>query len=421
MLSVEGSLFWRAAGLSPRGRPRRLKPAARWARWSGRFAPALGGILLLAGVAGCPGVVGTPGVPNDVVDGNRDASAASSTGKISGEPNGSFLEAIVAVFDEDRVARLQGTVSGMGDLDVYLLGALSPGDRVIVDVASDDSLLDASVAIFDTAQRLVINNDDRGGSTSRFLDPHIDWIVRHGGSAYYLVVTHAAFAARGRFTGVYTVDVRLTSEAVVPAPVGQVVVLDFDGAALDSPVLGSMLLDPFDAARISPIYEGRTETIIQQIRSTVEQNYERFDVTVLTSDDPAPPEGVVFSTIYFGGFNRDAFGISESVDLNNADFCDDAIIYAESFTPSVFSLRPTAAQLGVAIGNVAAHEVGHLLGLNHTDDDRDLMDARSAADAFLEDQEFMEAPLSSDIMPIGTQDGVLLLQETVGLNENGSL
>ena len=146
-----------------------------------------------------------------------------------------------------------------------------------------------------------------------------------------------------------------------------------------------------------------------------EKNFERFDVIVLTTDDPAPPAGTMVSTIFFGGFNSTAFGLSESVDLYNADFCDDAIIYAESFTPSVFSFQPTAAQLGVAIGNVATHEARHLLGLNHTDDDRDLMDDRSSADVFVTDQEFMEAPLSSDIMSIGTQDGALLLQETVGL------
>ena len=144
------------------------------------------------------------------------------------------------------------------------------------------------------------------------------------------------------------------------------------------------------------------------------QNFQPYNVTVLTTDDPPPPSGAMRSTIHFGGFNAQSFGLSESVDLYNVDFCDDAVIYAESFTPSVFSFLPTAAELGVAIGNVASHEMGHLLGLNHTDDDRDLMDDRSSADVFLTDQEFMEAPLSSDIMPIGTQDGVLLLQETVG-------
>ena len=48
------------------------------------------------------------------------------------------------------------------------------------------------------------------------------------------------------------------------------------------------------------------------------------------------------------------------------------------------------------------------------DDDLALMDDMSHTDAFLENQEFTEAPLSDDIMPIGVQDAVLLLLETVG-------
>ncbi len=47
-------------------------------------------------------------------------------------------------------------------------------------------------------------------------------------------------------------------------------------------------------------------------------------------------------------------------------------------------------------------------------DDTALMDDRSASDVFLLDQEFKESPLSNDIMVIGTQDAVLLLDETVG-------
>jgi len=80
----------------------------------------------------------------------------------------------------------------------------------------------------------------------------------------------------------------------------------------------------------------------------------------------------------------------------------------------VFSVTPTVEELAVGIGNIAAHEAGHLLGLNHVSDDDALMDDRSPADAFLWDQEFMEAPLSSDIMSIGTQDAVMLLDLIVG-------
>lgn len=377
----------------------RLLAVTLWIGWSGGCVDPL------------PGQGGT----GNVLDGNRDPSVTSLSGKTSGDPNGSFADAIVAVFDVNRTARLQGTVSRDGDLDVFLFENLQAGDRLEIDVRTFGSNLDASIAVFDTAQRLVYANDDRGGSADRFLDPVIDWVVRRSGERYYLVMTHSAFADSGQFTGTYEMDVRINSGFQIPPPQGQVIVLDFDGGNVDSPVLGSFSLEPFDAGRINAAYEGQTETVMDWIRTVFEQNFMRFNVTVLTTDDPPPPDGNLVTTIFFGGFNGQAFGLSEAVDLYNADFCDDAIIFAESFTPSVFSFFPTAVELGVAIGNVAAHEAGHLLGLNHTDEDRDLMDDRSSADVFVTDQEFMEAPLSSDIMPIGTQDGVLLLQETVGL------
>ena len=140
-------------------------------------------------------------------------------------------------------------------------------------------------------------------------------------------------------------------------------------------------------------------------------------MVVRTREDPTPGGGVGHSTVYFGGFDSRAFGQAESVDPYNADCCDDAIIYTETFELRVFSFDPTPAKLGVAIGNVATHEAGHLLGLNHVDDDRALMDDQSAADVFISDQEFMEAPLSADVMSLGTHDAVLLLSESVGIPE----
>jgi len=368
---------------------------------------------LFCGLAGCPGVLVPPGSTGEVIDGNRDESVTSPLGKTSGEPNGSFSDPVAAVFDDEGVARLQGTVAREGDLDVFLLGALAPGDRVIVTTSTVGSALDSSVALFDADGRMVFENDDREPDD---WDSFVDFIVRHAGEEYYLVVTHAAFADSRGFTGTYNVDVRVTPGFTVPPPVPQTLVLDFDGGIVDSPIPGSLSLVPFDAAHIAPLYDGQTETIQHQIRETVEQNFERFAIAVFTTDDP-PPEGTVVSLIFFGGFDRGTFGISEDVDLYNPDRCDDALIYAESFTPSVFTGAPSAVELGVAIGNVATHEAGHLLGLNHVSDDRDLMDDVSPADAFLDDQEFMESPLSTDIMAIGTQDGVLLLEETVGPSE----
>jgi len=135
---------------------------------------------------------------------------------------------------------------------------------------------------------------------------------------------------------------------------------------------------------------------------------------VRSNDDPPRAQETVFTTMLFGGFRNGIFGIAEDVDLYDADRCDDGIIFTETFVLDFFSFVPTVEQMGIAIGNVAAHEAGHLLGLNHVDNDLDLMDDTSPADAFVEDQEFLDSPLSTDIMSIGTLDSVLLLNETVG-------
>ncbi|UCE59539.1 MAG: matrixin family metalloprotease [Phycisphaerales bacterium] len=335
----------------------------------------------------------------------------------SGEPNDTFDDATAILLDAAGSAKVRGTVDVYMDLDVYLLGALSAGDRIIVDADTTDSELDVSVAIFDGEQRVVMNSDDRGGSPDRYLDSYIDWIVRHSSDNYYLVVTHSAFAGSGQYTGSYTIDVEASGGSEVPPPTAQLLVLDFDGGTVNSSGLETVTVVPFDAGAIDQVYRGQTEGMKEAIRDTVAQNFERFDVTVQTSDDPAPPSNVLFSTVFFGGFDRNAFGQAESVDNYNEDYCDDAIIYTESFGLSVFTFTPTVSEMGIAIGNVAAHEAGHLLGLNHVDDDRALMDDQSAADVFITDQEFMEAPLSDDIMPIGTHDAVLLLTETVGYIE----
>lgn len=380
------------------------------------------GSFVVIGLAGCPGVVVPPNPNGPIVDGNRDISVTSTVGKTSGEPNDTFTDPVVAVFDSNGVARLQGTVETIDDLDVYLLGAMSPGEKITVDAYANGSPLDVTIALFDDQDRLVYNNDDRDAQSTcgqdapptTACDAYIDFVIRHAGNPYYLVVTHSPFAASNALIGSYRVDVTVKSGFNVPAPAVQTLLLDFDGGTVNSPVLGQMTLTVFNAADISPVYEGQTQAVKDRILAVFDQNYERFDVIILTTDDPPPPPSVPYSTIYFGGFDRSAFGLAEDVDLYNFDRRDDAIIFTESFTPSVFTGIPTAEELGTAIGNVGSHEAAHLLGLNHTDDDLDLMDDQSPADAFLEDQEFKDAPLSGDIMPIGTQDGVLLLDEIVG-------
>ena len=375
--------------------------------WWCRLAMSVG--ALAAG--GC-GVVGES-LPKDVVDGNRDQTLLSSNGTTSGEPNDTFAEAIIAVFDKSNIARLQGVISERGDLDVYNLGPLASGDRVIVETQASSAFdaLDASIALFDAQENLFVGNDDDGTS----LDPFVDEVVRHDSDAYFLVVGASSFAARSNRTGSYQIDIRVVGSQPLPPPKGQTIFLDFDGGVVSASNLGVSQVSPFDAGEIDGRYAGRTELIKSFIVETVGQNFERFNVTLITSDETDSPEGP-FTTVLFGGFNRFAFGISEGVDQHNADAEDTAIIFTESFAPEVFlGPPPTAEELGVAIGNVAAHEAGHLLGLNHVDEPTALMDATSPADSFLLDQEFKRAPLSGDILPIGAQDALILLSEILGL------
>lgn len=372
-------------------------------------------------LGGCGSDAGQFVLPDLPVDGGTITPPTGPDGTTIGEPNDSFAQALVVEFDMNGRAQLVGTVGSIGDIDVFLLGPVSAGDEIIVDADTPFSVLDVSVAIFDDAQRLVANNDDRSPDSNRFLDSFLDFVVRHGGETYYLAVSHSAFAEAGQFTGQYSITVDVVAGGEVPLPIGQVLLLDFDGGEVDSPVLGTMEIDAFDAAAISPLFAGQTQTIKDAIRATMEENYNRFNVEIITTDDlPLPQGSTAISTIFFGGFSARTFGIAEGVDLNNIDFCDDAIIFVETFSPDQFDSAVSPAEIGIAIGNVASHEAGHLLGLNHVDDDRALMDDQSDTDVFLDDQNFMESPLSSDVMSLGTQDAVLLLNETVG-PVNGSV
>ena len=72
------------------------------------------------------------------------------------------------------------------------------------------------------------------------------------------------------------------------------------------------------------------------------------------------------------------------------------------------------ATASLVLGNVASHEIAHLLGLNHTQDPTELLDTTATAGQMLHDQDFHLAPLNEDVFPIGYQDADSLLAETVG-------
>ncbi|GMV98288.1 MAG: hypothetical protein AMXMBFR83_26400 [Phycisphaerae bacterium] len=366
-------------------------------------------IGLALACCGCPGVGG-----DSTTDGNVGVSSVEQPGlRVKGEPNDDFTQPVDVVFDASDTAHLSGSISTADDIDVYALGPLSAGDRLVIDVEAVSGNLDAAIALFDEAGRLAFENDDRNYSLGQ-LDPFLNAVIRRDSSVYFLAISAAPLANSRSKTGRYRIGIQLVRGGQVPPTAGQIVMLDFGGGTIEIPGDATYTVGPFDAGDIDPSYAGLTAAVRQQVRATVVENFEglALDVRVFPGDS-FPPAGT-YSRVLFGGRNPSALGISQDIDAYNSNQADGSIIFTEMFTPDRFRRVLSAAELGTAIGNVATHEIGHLLGLNHVSNVSDLMDTTGGANTLLFDQEFMSSPLHGTIFGIGSQDGFLLLLETLG-------
>ncbi|NOX59579.1 MAG: matrixin family metalloprotease [Planctomycetes bacterium] len=332
---------------------------------------------------------------------------------LESEPNNVFAVATRVSLDDGELA-LSGSVNGGGDIDVFDLGPMSAGDTVRVRVTNLTGSLQPAFAMYDQLNELV-NEDTLTSILSRSDSPQINHDVRVDSNPFYMAISHNV---AGISTGQYELSVTVVRGDEPPAPVTQILYLNFSGGEIDDPIFGNFQVGPFDASDIDAIYAGQTDFMIAAIRTTIEQNYERFNVTILDSinDGPLPAEGA--SEILFGGFNDLAFGASQDVDLYNQDTTDKAIIFIESFELNLFLQPPSPAGMSVAIGNVATHETGHLLGMHHVRDADAVMDESSPTFTLLADQEFRSAPLSAAIFPLGNHNAAALLDVIVGTNPN---
>lgn len=376
-------------------------------RLPGRWGRAVWALLVMLVWTGCTEVLPLP------TDGNAGLDPKDFPNqRIEGEPNDTFANPVEVILDSAGRGHLGGSIRSSNDIDVYTLGALSAGDRIIVDVGTPGSSLDAILAIFDEGGRIVFENDDRDELLSQ-LDPFLNDVFRHDSSVYYLVIAQAPLAAN-TVAGSYDILITVVFGGAVPSPNGQVVVLDFDGGQITFADGDSMSVGPFNTADISLTYSGMTEAVRNQIKATVEENFEGLNLDLrMVPGDALPPAGT-FSNVLFGGERSGALGLAQSVDAYNSNTSDSAIILTEKFTPEQFGRTLSATELGIAIGNVATHETGHLLGLHHVADILAIMDTIGSAATLLEDQEFINTSLDSSVFPLGSQDSMLLLLEILG-------
>jgi len=330
------------------------------------------------------------------------------------EPNNDITQAAQVPFDDAGHASLSGTVDPAEDVDVYDLGPMQPGDRVAVEVrAVDGSSLDALAALFDTGLNLVNYNDDEDYAASMF-DSVIDHIVHHAADHYYLAVSSSGFAPS---SGGYSLEIQVTRDGTVPAPRDQAVLLDFDGAIVNIPGDRTYRISPFDPAGVDARLDGRDDEVKQGIKDVLEDRFSAYDVDFFTTDDIGLPDEGTYSRVVFGGQSGTAFGIAQGIDHYNGDPADEAIIFTDRWT-NPFSQTPTVDALLTSIGNVAAHEIGHLLGLEHTADVTGLMDSTGTSDTILVPQIFKLSPLEGTVFPFGWQDAPQLLLDTLGPTDN---
>ena len=264
---------------------------------------------------------------------------------------------------------------------------LSAGDVVSASVGSEallamfadtrgDTLmqsdLDRSVAYADTSPLL------RGGTAN------LAHVAPHNGR-------FAVAAATG--TGAYSMHLAVFRPGLESEDSGQILFVDFDGASYDASALGG-----HQNAQLSPLshflalqqLQGDEDAIIDRALAVVAENLiedlklelgSQPALQLLNSRDHADPWGAPnVSRIIVGGSQHElglnTVGIAESIDVGNFKHNETAVVLLDVITDPLAAASFAAVEraphvsmadlLGLALGNVIAHEAGHLFASFHT-------------------------------------------------------
>jgi hypothetical protein len=361
-------------------------------------------LVLLTLVCGCP--LPQAQTPIDGADPNQPVQQSGVTS--INNPGGS-ITAATALDLADGDFSLTSRIRGGSDVDVYNIGSLDPGDRLIIDVRRQTGDLDPVAAVFDGASEMIAFNDDRVPDASD-LNPYIDFVVRGTTRTYYLAI----IGYPGENTaGEYQADIRIQRGVGLPDPVVQLVYLEWRGGRnITVANVGTFDLPAFSAVDVG-LPAAQTLQLKDRVAQIVRERYTGYNLTVLSSDHDAVPT-TPHSTVYFGGTDQNAFAISEQIDSYNQDPSDDTIVFTGSYRDA-FSHDPSLEEMAQALGNTVAHEVGHLVGLIHTADCADLMDTSCANDRILAQQNFKTGRIDSSVFPFGVQNAPELLDWVLGL------
>ena len=253
-----------------------------------------------------------------------------------------------------------------GDYDGYDLGAYRAGDRLRVTFSG--GLLKASAMLVDGDRAVALDGLDGNASDGRrsfdytlAADIHSLRLYVGPGHERRMPLEILPIPTAGPYG--FTVELTGVYKPVPPAR-AQSVVLVFGGGVDTHYFDHPLTLGPLVAADYNAKLAGREADIRAAAVQTVRAIYADFNLDIRTDAD-APPDGPA-SHVYFTGpgffrvGDQDfASGQVRYIDFGNRDQTDTAVV---SFSPTT---QTDPARFGARLGRIAAHEIGHLLGLAH--------------------------------------------------------
>ncbi len=297
-----------------------------------------------------------------------------------------------------------GSVGDDYDYRLFEVGRAYAGDEWSISTAADMSVFSSYLVVLmdenhDLIHRQIVN--------ARSPLAHI---MRNDSEVLYLGVT----AAYGRSGGDFSFQVSRTADVSIPPARRQVVYLNFDGGSdVQVHSRDGINFPAFDSGDVGALYAGDTAAMKAAIIEAMEEDYADYNLVIMTSDEGPPPTDEPYATLHFGGDDSRLLGLADSVDQYNEDRWECAIIYIGSFADFSVMDLPTD-EMGQMIGNVASHELGHLLGLFHTKVPEDVMDTTGTAWDLAENQSFTRGALEQSVFPVGYENSPARLLETLG-------